>query len=100
MVSLLNNSFRYQDDCLVLNECKQFSRYYNTIYPNEMVGEKTNVNRIESNYLDMCITLNNEEFSYKWYDKREDYSFEVIRYPDISGNIPFNPAYCVFVSRC
>ena len=45
----------------------------------------------------MCITLNYGEFSYKSYDKREDYSFEVIRYPDISGNIPFNPAYGVLI---
>ena len=63
--SLLNNTFRY----LVLNDCKQFSRYYNSIYPNEMDLEKTNVSRIESNYLDMCIKLNNGEFSYKSYDK-------------------------------
>ena len=48
----------------------------------------------------MCITLNNGEFSYKSDDKREDYAFEVIRSPDISGNIPFNPAYGVFVSQC
>ena len=100
MASLLNNTFCYQDDCLVLNDCKQFSRYYNSIYPNEMVLEKTNVSRIESNYLDMCIKLNNGEFSYKSYDKRGEYAFEVTRYPDISGNIPFNPAYGVYVSQC
>ena len=98
--SLLNNIFRYQDDCLVLNDCKQFSRYCNSIYPNEMVLENTNVSRIESNYLDLCITLNNGNFAHKSYDKREDYNFEVIRYPDLSGNIPYNPAYGVFVSQC
>ena len=97
---LLNNIFRYQDDCLVLNDCKQFSRYFNSIYPKEMVLENTNISRVESNYLDLCITLNNSIFSYKSYDKREDYSFEVIRYPDLSGNIPVNPAYGVFVSQC
>ena len=30
--------FRYQDDCLVLNDCKQFIRYY----PSVMVLENTN----------------------------------------------------------
>ena len=48
----------------------------------------------------MCITLNNGEFSYELYEKREDYAFEIIRYPNISGNIPFNPAYGIFVSQC
>ena len=98
--SLLNNTFRYQDDCLVLNDCKQFSRYFSSIYPIEMVLENTNVSKVKSNYLDLCITLNNGNFSYKSYDKREDYSFEVIRYPDLSGNIPFNPSYGVFISQC
>ena len=97
---LLNNIFRYQDDCLVLNDCKQFVRYLDSIYPEEMVLENTNVNHTESNYLDLNITLNNGKFSYKSYDKREDYAFEVIKYPDLSGNIPSGPAYGVFISQC
>ena len=97
---LLNNMFRYQDDCLVLNDCKLFIRYINSIYPNEMVLENTNTSRVESNYLDLCISLEDGNFSYESYDKREDYSFDVIRYPDLSGNIPFNPAYGVFISQC
>ena len=97
---LLNNIFRYQDDCLVLNDCKQFVRYLNSIYPEEMVLENTNVNRTESNYLDLNITLINGKFSYKSYDKREDYAFEVKKYPDLSGNIPSGPAYGVFISQC
>ena len=100
VASLLNNIFRYQDDCLVLNDCKQFSKYFNNIYPIDVVLENTNVSRTECNYLDMCITVYNGNFSYKSYDKREDYSFEVIRYPDLSGNTPFNPAYGVFISQC
>ena len=98
--TLLNNMFRFQDDCLVLNDCKQFSRYYNSIYPTEMVLENTNVNAMESNYLDLSITLRNGFFSYKSYDKRDDYTFEVIKYPDLSGNIPIKPSYGVFVSQC
>ena len=65
-----------------------------------MVLENTNVNTVESNYLDLNITLSNGIFSYKSYDKREDYTFEVIRYPDMSGNIPLKPSYGVFVSQC
>ena len=98
--TLLNNTFRYQDDCLVLNDCKQFKRYINTIYPDVMVLENTNVSRIESNYLDLNIKLENGYFQYKSYDKRDDYDFDVIRYPDLSGNIPFSPSYGVFVSQC
>ena len=98
--SLLNHMFRYQDDCMIFNDCKQYIRYYTSIYPNEMILENTNISAVECNYLDLCITLNNGKFSYKSYDKRDDYSFDVIRYPDLSGNIPFHPAYGVFVSQC
>ena len=100
VATLLNNMFRYQDDCIVLNDCKQFVRYLNNIYPDEMVLENTNVNQNECNYLDLNIILNNGIFSYKSYDKREDYTFDVIRYPDLSGNIPCGPAYGVFISQC
>ena len=96
----LNHMFRYQDDCLVLNDYRQFKRYINTIYPDVMVLENTNVNRVESNYLDLNIKLENGYFQYKSYDKRDDYNFDVIRYPNLSGNIPCLPSYGVFVSQC
>ena len=101
VASLLNNTFRYQDDCLILNDCKQFNRYLDTIYPDVMVLEKTNVTEVECNYLDLCIKLGDDKkFNYKSYDKRDDYNFDVIRYPNLSGNIPFSPAYGVFLSQC
>ena len=65
-----------------------------------MALENTNVNRVESNYLDINIKLENGYFQYKSYDKRGDYNFDVIRYPNLSGNIPCLPSYGVFVSQC
>ena len=65
-----------------------------------MVLENTNVSRVESNYLDLSIKLKDDNFQYKSFDKRDDYNFDVIRYPDLSGNIPFSPSYGVFVSQC
>ena len=33
------------------------------------------------------------------YDKRKDYSFQVISYPFLDGNIPNNLSYGVFISQ-
>ena len=65
-----------------------------------MVLENTNVTGTVCDYLDLCFSLNDGNFSYKSYDKREDYAFDVIRYPNLSGNIPCGPAYGVFISQC
>ena len=35
----------------------------------------------------------------KTYDKRDDFSFEIINYPYLESNIPRSPAYGVYVSR-
>ena len=41
---------------------------------------------------DACIEV-------KTYDKRDASKFEIINYPDLSGNIPTKPAYGVFTSQ-
>ena len=35
----------------------------------------------------------------KTYDERDAFKFEIINYPDLSGNIPTKPAYEVFTSQ-
>ena len=35
----------------------------------------------------------------KLYDKRDDFSFKIVNFPFICGNIPSTPAYGVFISQ-
>ena len=35
----------------------------------------------------------------KTYDKRENYKFEIVNHPDLSGNIPHGAAYGVYTSQ-
>ena len=97
--SLLSNIFRYQDDAIVFNDNGLFSRIYEDIYPEELVLLNTNVSNNCCNYLDLSITLQNGKFKYTLFDKRNDFGFEVINYPFISGNIPKIPSYGVYVSQ-
>ena len=49
--------------------------------------------------LDVSIEVLDRRFFTKTYDKRDDYSFEIINYPDLGGNIPQGAAYGVYISQ-
>ena len=59
----------------------------------------TNVSPRKCNYLDLCISVYRGKFRVTLYDKRKDYSFNVISYPFLDGNIPKNLSYGVFISQ-
>ena len=60
--------------------------------------DKTNSGNI-CNFLDLTVSIGNATFTYKSYDKRLDFNFEIINYPDLKSNIPRNPSYGVFTSQ-
>ena len=95
----LENIFRYQDDLLVLNDDGLFEEIISEIYPPEMVVSKTNISARKTNFLDLTISIYRGKFYVMLYDKRNDYSFEVINYPFLDGNIPKNQSYGVFISQ-
>ena len=96
---LISAIFRYQDDCIAFNDAQLYNDVATEIYPPEMVLKETNVSPTQVNYLDLNIQCINKTFSYKSYDKRKDYDFEIINYPDLSGNIPTNQSYGIFTSQ-
>ena len=95
---MLNSVFRYQDDCIVFNDQDYFLKLWRDIYPKEMVLKDTTLG-YTCNYLDLTIHIENGIFHYKSYDKRLDFNFEVINYPDLAGNIPSQQSYGVFMSQ-
>ena len=64
-----------------------------------MILKNTNVSPSEVHYLDLHITIKDNQHIYHKYDKTKDYPFQVIKYPDLSANIPEKPAYGVFISQ-
>jgi hypothetical protein len=91
--------FRYQDDLISFNDGGLLGDILNDIYPNEMIVNCTNVSPRKCNYLDLCISVYRGKFRVTLYDKRKNYSFNVISYPFLDGNIPKNLSYGVFVSQ-
>ena len=95
----MENIFRFQDDLLALNDDGFLESVLSLIYPPEMVVNKTNISVCKSTFLDLQISIYRGKFLVKLYDKRRDYSFEVISYPFLDGNVPKGPSYGILISQ-
>ena len=91
-----NLSFRYIDDVLSLNNSK-FGDYVNVIYPKDI--KDTADKPTHASYLDLHLEIDNRGRLFKrLLDKRDDFSFAIINFPFMCGNIPAAPVYGVYIS--
>ena len=95
----MNYTLRYIDALISLNNIV-FERYLDKIYPSELsITKETNSDK-EASYLDLLITVKENKFHTKLYDKRDDFNFKIVNYPHpVTSNIPEKPAYGVYASR-
>jgi hypothetical protein len=96
---LISNTFRYQDDCIALNDKSAFRHHYMNMYPVEMTLENTNLSKAVCTFLDLRISIFRGKFRYSSYDKRNDFKFDICNFPNLTGNIPNGGAYGVFTSQ-
>ncbi len=83
-----NLSFRYIDDVLSLNN-PRFGDYLDHIYPRELEIKDTTDSAKSASYLDILLALDDErKLMTKLYDKRDDFSFQIVNFPFLCGNIP------------
>ena len=78
-----------------------FGNYINAIYPSELQLTNTFISLTEVCYLDTNIKTDgtNTPFCISIYDKRDDFTFRIVNFPDIDSNIPANLAYGVYISQ-
>ena len=50
-------------------------------------------------YIYLEITIEDNNYVFKSFDKRKDFYFPIVKYPNSKGNVPVNPAYGVFISQ-
>ena len=94
-----NFSFRYIDDVLSLNNSK-FDDYVERIYHFELEIKDTTDTVKYVSYLDLHLEIDNEgRLKTKLYDKRDDFSFQIVNFPFLCSNIPTAPAYGVYISQ-
>ena len=95
----LSNMFRYQDDCISINDKGTFGQHFKHIYPKEMILKSTNISPDKCTFLDLTISIYRGKFLYYRYDKRDDFSFSITNYPNLNGNIPTIQACGVYTSQ-
>ena len=82
-----HGSLRFIDDLLFLNDGDDFCTSFKKIYPNEL-ELKCEHRGEHATFLDLDIKINDGEFEYKLFDKRDGFPFEVIHMPNRNGYIP------------
>ena len=96
---MLSHTYRYQDDCIAINDKGTFGDHYINIYPPEMTLENTNISKAVCTFLDMRLSVFRGQFRYCSYDKRNEFGFHSCNYPNLHGNIPYKQAYGVHMAQ-
>ena len=87
-VRKINNSFRFIDDLLSLNDGSTFAKHYKDIYPTELELKKENNSNSCASFLDLYIYIENGEFHSRLFDKRDNFGFDIVRMPFYCPNVP------------
>ena len=94
-----NKIQRYIDDLFALNNDGRIELHKTHIYHKDLQLNKENEDDNNVTFLDLQISIQNKTIFTETYDKREAFSFGIVAYPDLSGNIPKRQAYGVCTSQ-
>ena len=89
---------RFIDDEGNLNDNGEFGKAYKNIYPAEL-ELKCEHRGTSANFLDLDIQIEDGIFVYKLFDKRDGFPFQIVRMPNLSGNIPDHIFYGSFMAE-
>ena len=92
-VRKINNSFRFIDDLLSLNDGSTFEKHYKDIYRTELELKKKNKSNSCASFLDLYIHIENGEFHTRLFDKRDNFSFDIVGMPFYCSNVPSKTFY-------
>ena len=53
----------------------------------------------EATFLDLHLSISYDIVSTKFYDKRDDFDFEIFNFPFLDGDIPRSTSYGVYISQ-
>ena len=89
---------RYLDDILNINNV-YFDNMVSQIYPSELQLNKANTSDNKAAFLDLHLSISNDIVSTKFYDKRDDFDFEIVNFPFLDGDVPRSTSYGVYISQ-
>ena len=86
------------DDILNINNV-YFDNILSQIYPSELPLTKANTSDTKATFLDLHLSISNDIFSTKIYDKRDDFDFEIVNFPFLDSDVPRSTSYGVYISQ-
>ena len=88
----------YIDGLISINN-PRFKQFLKVIYPEELVVSETSDSRNVVLYLDMLIDISNGDLVCSIFWQEGSFDFDIVNFPDLSGNIPTAPAYGTYISQ-
>ena len=87
------------DDVLSINNSR-FAEFLSLIYPPELEAKETTGTASSASFLDLYLEFDDSgQISTKFFDKRDDFNFKIINFPNMCSNIPASSAYGVYISQ-
>ena len=98
IIEAFNSISRYLDDLLNIDNL-YFEGVVNQIYPPELKLNKANTSYTEAPFLDLHLSISNGRFSFKIYDKRDDFDFDIVNFPFWMAMLHVAPLMeCIFLN--
>ena len=70
------------------------------VSPPELEIKETTDSALSTSFLDLYLEFDDSgQLSTKIYDKRDDFNFKIINFPNMCSNIPASPAYGFYISQ-
>ena len=95
VVEAFNSTSRYLDDLLYMYN-PYFAQNENQIYPTELQLDMANFSDTGAPFWNLDLSIIIGIVSTKIYDKRGDFSFEIVNFPFLDGNVPRFPSFGVY----
>ena len=89
---------RFIDDLCAFNDGGEFGRVHKDIYPSELELKEEH-SGVHADFLSIDITIKDDIFVYKLFDKRDAFPFSIVRMPYSSSNIPETVFYSAMVGE-
>ena len=98
VICAFNTTSRYLDDILNINNV-YFDTIVSQIYPSGLQLNKANTSDTKAAFLDLHLSISNDNVSTKIYDKRDDFDFEIVNFQFLDGDVPRSTSYGVYISQ-
>ena len=98
VIDAFNTTSRYLDDILNIYNV-YFDNMVSQIYPSELQLNKVNTSDTKAAFLDLQLSISNDIVSTKFYDKRDDFDFEIVNFPFLDDDVPRSTSYGVYISQ-